>query len=208
MSGTTDRTDVDAPGPEGASSGGRPPGTAFRPTRRAATAAQALIAGQTATQLALAAAGGSHSGLFAAVVPVTALLLVGSTVAFLVWFLACRANAELLVPGSQRYTDKLAVCGFLVPVLWWIPVRATLDIRDASGSSRGTALIVGWWAAFVAKVIGSVVVDGGGYTPYDVVSGVLAAVLAIAVIRRITAGLDAAAGAGPAARPSASVPAV
>ncbi|MFF7359497.1 DUF4328 domain-containing protein [Streptomyces sp. NPDC008125] len=176
-------------------------------------AAQALIAGQTVVQLALAAAGGTGSETFRRTAPVPALLLVGSAVAFLVWFMACRTNAELLAPGSQRYTERRTLWGFLVPVLWWIPVRAALDVRDASGSTRGTGLILAWWAAFVAKTLGSAVVEGttptdGGFSPYDLVVGVLATVLAIMVIRRITAVVDAATGAGragrsPAARPAA-----
>ncbi|MGW1466719.1 DUF4328 domain-containing protein [Streptomyces sp. NPDC002308] len=205
MSGTNGRGDTDEPGP-----GGRTPGTAFRATRGPATAAQALIAGQTVVQLSIAAAGGFRSGLAAALAPVSALLLVGSAVAFLVWFLACRANAELLAPGSQRYTERFTLWGFFLPVLWWIPVRAALDIRDASGSTRGTALILWWWAAFVAKTAGSLAVDGtttpgGGSTPYDMVVGVLAAVSAILVIRLITADATAAARTPP---PTAARPAV
>ncbi|MGW2839106.1 DUF4328 domain-containing protein [Streptomyces sp. NPDC001493] len=197
----------EAPGPKQ-----RPPSGVFRETRQAARAAQVLIAGQTALQLALAAGGGAGSAAFRRTAPVSLLLLVGSAVAFLVWFLACRANAELLAPGSQRYTERLTLWGFFVPVLWWIPVRAALDIRNASGSSRGTALILWWWAAFVAKTAGSLAVDGtttpgGGSTPYDMVVGVLAAVSAILVIRLITADVDAATAAARTLPPTAARPA-
>lgn len=144
--------------------------------------------------------------------PAQTLVLFGSVIAFLLWFRACLANAELLAPGSLRYTVKLTMWSFFLPVLWWIPVRAALDIRDASGSTRGTALIYAWWAAFVAKTIGSVVVNGtaptnGGFSPYDLVVGVLATVLAILLIRRITADVDAATGAGRAVPPPAALPA-
>lgn len=205
--GTNDRTTADVPDP-----GGRPPGVAFRATGGAATAAQALIAGQTVLQLVLAAAGGTGSEAFRWTVPVSLLLLVGSAVAFLVWFLGCRANAELLAPGSQRYSEKFTLWGFFLPVLWWVPVRAALDIRDASGSTRGTALIYAWWAAFVAKTIGSVVVNATvptnpGFSAYGLVAGVLATVLAILVIRRITADVDAATGVGRAVPPTTVLPA-
>ncbi|MFD6530430.1 DUF4328 domain-containing protein [Streptomyces sp. NPDC060184] len=198
----------EAPGPEH-----RPPSGAFREIRQAARAAQALIVGQTALQLALAAVGGTGSAAFRRTAPVSLVLFLGAAAAFLVWFLACRANAELLAPGSQRYTEGLTLCGFLVPVLWWIPVRAALDIRDASGSTRGSALIIAWWAAFVAKTAGSAVVNGtgpanGGFSPYELVAGVLAAVTAVLVIRRITTDVDAATGAARPLPPTADRPAV
>ncbi|MCX5208116.1 DUF4328 domain-containing protein [Kitasatospora sp. NBC_00240] len=160
--------------------------------RRLAVAAQLLIAALTALQLALAVAGGTGSELFARSVPVLGPLFVVTVVVFLCWFRRCRLNAQCIAPGTQHHSAGLAVGAWFVPLaMWWIPRRIALDIWRAGNPAGGTWLIEAWWVAWLAKTVGSVAVGRfgvrpAGYSVYDEVVGVIAAVLAILVIQRIT----------------------
>ncbi|MFD7641686.1 DUF4328 domain-containing protein [Kitasatospora sp. NPDC059795] len=164
-----------------------------------ALAAQVLIGLETALQLVLAAAGGTRSALFRAVVPLSALLFFGSVAVFLVWFRRCRLNAELLAPGTHRYSLGWAVGAWFTPVaLLWIPRTVTLDIwRASSPAGTGVWLVNAWWAAWLAKTVGGVIVgeighNAYGYSAFDTAAGLAAAVLAVLLIRRLTAHQEAA----------------
>ncbi|MFC9327340.1 DUF4328 domain-containing protein [Kitasatospora sp. NPDC057015] len=165
--------------------------------RPLALAAQILIAAQTAAQLALAMAGGSRSEVFARTGAISGLLLLSTVIVFLCWFRRCRRNAEILAPGTHKYSGGLAVGGWFIPVaMWWIPRRVTMDIWRATGPVAGTWVIDAWWTAWLAKTVGAAIVlrmqsNLDGYSLYNQVVGVVAAALAILVIRRITAGQDA-----------------
>ncbi|MET9615624.1 DUF4328 domain-containing protein [Kitasatospora indigofera] len=173
---------------------------------RLAVAAQVLIAVQTVAQLAVAFTGGTRSKLFAQYVPISLPLMVATVVVFLCWFRRCLLNAQCVAPGTQRYSAGLAVGAWFVPVaMWWIPRRVALDIWRAGTPAGGTWLIEAWWAAWLAKTVGGAVAARSGarpygYSVYDEVVGVVAAVLAILVIRRITERQGAGARAGLAAR--------
>ncbi|MEV7776112.1 DUF4328 domain-containing protein [Kitasatospora sp. NPDC086791] len=169
-----------------------------------AVAAQVLIALQTAAQVAVGVAGGTRSELFARFVPLSLPLFVTTVVVFLCWFRRCRLNAGHFAPGTQRHSAGLAVGAWFIPVvMWWVPLRVALDIRranrpaGANPPAGGEWLINAWWVAWLGKTIGAVIAIRLGaprpypYSLYDEVVGVVAAVLAILVIRQITAGQTA-----------------
>jgi len=161
-----------------------------------AIAAQVLIAAQAAVQLLVGAVGGATSPLFRQYGVVPLLLLVATAVVFLRWFRRIRLNAEAVAPGTHKYTPGFAVGGWFIPLaMWWIPRRVALDIWRASGPADGAWLIEAWWAAWLAKTLGAAVVSRfqphpDGFSVYDQVAGVAAAVLAILVIRMVTARQD------------------
>ncbi|GJF32473.1 hypothetical protein KNE206_51730 [Kitasatospora sp. NE20-6] len=182
--------------------------------RRPALAAQVLIAVQTAVQLAGAVTVGTGSKLFAQFVPISMPLFVATVVVFLFWFRRCRLNAEHFAPGTHRYSAGLAVGAWFIPVaMWWIPRRMALDVLRANSPAGGAWVINAWWAAWLAKTVGgAIAVQLGsgpyGYSPYDAAVNVVAAVLAILVIRQVTAGQDAAVRADLAAMPFTRAPAL
>lgn len=159
---------------------------------RLALAAQVLIGAETAAQLAVAVAGGTEATFYPQAAAVSLPLFVATVVVFLCWFQRCRANAGILAPGAHRYSAGFAVGGWFIPVAtWWIPRRVALDVWRASSPADGTWLINAWWAAWLAKTVGGVVVAQAGagscgYSLYDDVVGVVAAVLAILVIQQVT----------------------
>jgi uncharacterized protein DUF4328 len=165
--------------------------------RPLARAAQVLIAAQTVAQLALAVAGGARSTTFARFAPISMVLFLAATVIFLNWFRRCRLNAELLAPGTQKYSAGFAVGSWFIPLaMWWIPRRIALDIRRAASPVGGAWLIEAWWVAWLAKTVGGgVAAQLGektyGYSLYDDVVGVVAALLAILMIQQVTAGQNA-----------------
>jgi len=181
--------------------------------RPLAVAAQLLIAVQTAAQLAVAMAGGTRSELFARTSSVSMLLLVATIVVFLCWFRRCRRNAEIFAPGTHKYPAGYAVGAWFIPLgMWWVPRRTALDVWRASGPVGGAWVIDAWWAAWLAKTVGAVIVarclpHPDGYSLYDQAAGVVAAVLAILMIRQVTARQDAMVRADLAALPFAPTPA-
>ncbi|WP_441245773.1 DUF4328 domain-containing protein [Kitasatospora sp. McL0602] len=165
--------------------------------RPLAWAAQGLIAAQTVAQLVLAAKGGTRSAFFVQSTPLSVLLFLATIVVFVCWFRRCRRNAEHFAPGTHRHSAGFAVGGWFIPVVWlWLPRRVALDIWRAGSPVGGVWLINLWWAAWLAKNLGGAIATRfeahpNGYASYDVVVGVVAAVLAILVVRQITAGQDA-----------------
>ncbi|MFD7731054.1 DUF4328 domain-containing protein [Kitasatospora phosalacinea] len=161
--------------------------------RSAATAAQAVIAAYTVAQLAVGLAGGTRAGFFAAYVLVSMVLLVGSVVFFLRWFRRCRRNAQLFDPVGHRFGPGLAVGGWFIPLAnFWMPYRITLDIWRASGPRGGEWVVNAWWVAWLVKTLGTAALmrtqaHPNGYSAFEQVSGVVAGVLAVLVIRRLTA---------------------
>ncbi|MCT9006128.1 DUF4328 domain-containing protein [Streptomyces rhizosphaerihabitans] len=160
--------------------------------RKIARVAQVLIVVYTLTQLGLWLTGGTRTTVFRMAVPLLLLATVGSAIAFLVWFRRCRENAEILAPGTQKYSPGLAVGAWFIPVaMWWIPRRVAADIVRASGVEGGTVLVNVWWGVWLVKTAGGLIAawvtgQGGGYTVYDQVAGVIAAVLVVLLIQRIT----------------------
>jgi hypothetical protein len=139
-------------------------------------------------------------------------LMTTAVAAFLTWFSHCRRNAQALSPEAVTGSGARAVAAWLIPVVnLWVPRRLVLDVRRASSpgvadTGRDEILVNTWWAAWAGHMV--VVELGraarGTPTVLLVVSEalmVVAAVLAVCVIERITtvqsAALQAAAPAGP-----------
>ncbi|WP_176993494.1 DUF4328 domain-containing protein [Nonomuraea jiangxiensis] len=131
-----------------------------------------------------------------------------AVVAFLVWLFRVRANAEILSPGGHRHTPPWLIFGWVVPIVnFWFPKQIVDDIWYASSRtpSPPRGLFNAWWAAWligtwVANVAGRLLFNAeeleslAAAARFDVVGIVLmliAAVLAIGVIRKITEAQEA-----------------
>ncbi|MFI8257530.1 DUF4328 domain-containing protein [Streptomyces filamentosus] len=177
----------------------RGPRHRFRNPAGPAVVVQSLIAAQAVLDVYIIATGGKESPwLSEELVLFPAVLQVSCRVAFLVRFHRVRCNAEVLAPNSHKYTPGFAPGAWITPLaVWWLPRRITLDIRQAGGPPRDVRLIDAWW--FVRLCHGPLsvafhflVLDVFGYrNPVDQGISILCAVLALAVVRRVTANQPA-----------------
>ncbi|WP_306328393.1 DUF4328 domain-containing protein [Streptomyces venezuelae] len=177
----------------------RGPRYRFRNPAGPAVVVQSLIATQALTDVYVIATGGAHSPWLAEdMVPWPAVLQVACWIAFLFWFHRVRCNAEVLAPGSHKYSPAFALGAWIIPLaMWWLPRRITLDIQRLGGTPRDVWLINAWWlvwlldgplsVAFHYLVLG----HWDYHNPVDESIDVLCAVLAIALVRRVTAGQPA-----------------
>ncbi|MEU0484465.1 DUF4328 domain-containing protein [Streptosporangium sp. NPDC006013] len=157
------------------------------------------------------------SGILEAVVYLVAV------VAFLVWLFRVRANAEILSPGGHRRSQPWLIFGWMVPIInFWFPKQIVDDIWYASSRvpSPPRGLFNAWWAAWligtwVTNAAVRLLFNSDGLEPlaaaarFDVVSIVLmliAAVLAIGVIRKITEAQEEHRSAAAAGMPSGGMP--
>jgi hypothetical protein len=137
--------------------------------------------------------------------------MLAAAVAFVVWFRRSRINAGSFDAGSQRMGPGWAVGGWLVPVVnLWFPKKIANDIWDASlppgadrtpGAREPRGLLNGWWTLWILTMVLGQRASGmyrdaetlteiqDAVTFYLVADGVniAAAVLAVLVVRRITA---------------------
>ncbi|MFD3531161.1 DUF4328 domain-containing protein [Streptomyces sp. NPDC058664] len=171
----------------------------FRNPNGPALVVQSLISTQALTDVSIMATGGKDSPWLAEdMVPWPAVLQVSCWIAFLFWFFRVRCNAEVLAPGSHKYTAGFAIGAWAVPLaMWWLPRRVTLDIQRVGGTPRDVWLINAWWFVWLLGGPFSIafhflVLDHFDYrNPVDQSLNMLAAILAIAVIRRVTAAQPA-----------------
>ncbi|MCK2219480.1 DUF4328 domain-containing protein [Actinomadura sp. ATCC 31491] len=143
------------------------------------------------------------------------LVFLAAAAAFLAWLARVRANAVRLSPDGHRYGRFWVVAGWVMPIGWfWIPRHVVHDVWRASAppAARGLALINLWWAAWlVAHMVSrtSWVLTGLTEDPAGTalllrldVAGIglmlVAAVLAVAVVRRVTGVQEALRRPGPA----------
>ncbi|MFE1349542.1 DUF4328 domain-containing protein [Streptomyces sp. NPDC058757] len=177
----------------------RGPRYRFRDPAGPALVVQSLIATQALADVYVIATGGKDSPwLSEGLVPLPAVLQVACWVSFLVWFRRVRHNAEVLAPGSHAHAPGFALGAWIIPLaMWWLPRRITLDIRRAGGPPRDVWLINAWWFVWLCDgpltvAFHYLVLDHFDYyNPVDQSVSVLCAVLALAVIRRVTAGQPA-----------------
>jgi hypothetical protein len=177
----------------------RGPRYRFRNPNGPALVVQSLIATSAIADVYVIATGGKDSPWLAeGMVPFPAVLQVSCWISFLVWFHLVRCNAEVLAPGSHKYTPGFAVGAWIIPLaMWWLPRRITLDIHRAGGPPRDAWLINAWWFVWLLDGPLSVafhllVLDQTDYrNPVDESLNILCAILAIAVIRRVTAAQPA-----------------
>ncbi|WP_280669258.1 MULTISPECIES: DUF4328 domain-containing protein [unclassified Kitasatospora] len=125
-------------------------------------------------------------------VTLQSLLSTATIVVFVIWFRRCRLNAQAYAPGAHKYTSGYAVGGWFIPVaMWWIPRRITVDVWRASGLA-GTWPVNVWWVAWLAKWAAVVAtpylsVDWTAFSPLIQVTNLVAAVLAVLMIQRLSA---------------------
>ncbi|NIY67077.1 protein kinase domain-containing protein [Streptomyces malaysiensis] len=133
---------------------------------------------------------------------VAALVLV---VLWLVWFRTAYINSTVLNPGRQRFGSGYAVGAWFIPVAQlWLPKQIANDVWTSSTppgpGRRGRAVLHWWWTFFVIMFLmfpvngtSEIISDNiREQRPGVIVSivddsiGILTALLAIAVVRRIT----------------------
>lgn len=131
-------------------------------------------------------------------------------VVFILWFRRARINAEVFAPDGHSLVRGWAVWGWLVPVVnLWIPRRVALDIWSASttGAHLGQAprqssgLVNAWWTLWVVSTVPTALATWShakaegpaetrqalALTLLSVLLDIAAAVLAVRVVRRLTA---------------------
>ncbi|MEU7178625.1 MULTISPECIES: DUF4328 domain-containing protein [Streptomyces] len=129
--------------------------------------------------------------------------LIATGVVFLVWFHRVRVNAEVFAPEYHAKKRGWTIWGWICPVVnLWFPRRIALDTWNASAdeNQRGAKLLNWWWALWlmtefigwaagrqyarattpeeIQRALGSVLVTDA----LDIV----AAILAILFVRRLT----------------------
>ncbi|MEV4361837.1 DUF4328 domain-containing protein [Nonomuraea sp. NPDC049625] len=125
---------------------------------------------------------------------------------FLAWLFRVRTNAVSLSLNGHRHSRAWVIAGWVMPISWfWIPKQIVDDIWRAStppGSAKG--LINAWWAAWLAAWVMtkatwgllnfSINLEGIAFALRLEVVGLglmlIAAVLAIGVIRKITSAQE------------------
>ncbi|MFE2311994.1 DUF4328 domain-containing protein [Streptomyces sp. NPDC059441] len=146
-----------------------------------------------------------HAGSVMAAVGVVQLVsLTATVVVYLVWFYRVRVNAEVFDPFGHEMGRAWTGWGWFVPLVnLWFPRRIMLNIWDASrpaGSRTSHGLVNAWWAMWIITLV----VGRAGFVSYreaetvmdlyvaagDVlfadVTGLVAAVLAVLVVLRLT----------------------
>jgi hypothetical protein len=135
-------------------------------------------------------------------------LMTAAVVLFLLWFVRCRRNAELLSPGRVPGSVGWAVLLWLIPVLnLWAPRGLVRDVQRASApdgadAGRGDLLVNVWWAAWAGHALLALAAVNlaGGTSPSLLVASesldLPAAALAVVLIQRITVRQAAGFGAG------------
>lgn len=135
--------------------------------------------------------------------------LVGTAVVFICWLRRVRANADLLVPNGHQHGAGWVIGAWITPfVQFWFPWRLVVDCWQASGPVDADgqrrpvsqSLVSLWWAAWLGSILvtrvqammersGGVDSPGSALGVELVADGlrVVAAVLAVLVVRRLTA---------------------
>jgi len=125
-------------------------------------------------------------------------------VVYLVWFMRARVNAEVFDPfGHSKKRIWAGWCWFVPIVNMWFPRRIMLDIWDASspvGSRRSHWLVNVWWTVWIVSALAArsqFTSEGSTDAPQEMhdvssqivfadVTDMVAAVLAILVVLRLT----------------------
>ncbi|MFF0080880.1 DUF4328 domain-containing protein [Streptomyces canus] len=144
------------------------------------------------------------------------LAMLACAVVFVLWLWRVRRNAEVFAPDGHDKARAWVIAGWVVPIAsLWYPRRVVVDIWDASSTGDtpdGHALINIWWTLWLlSQTIGRAL-----YTPFDVADtpqeihdsvtqtmvadglDLVAALLAAAVVLRLTRMQDEKARQGPA----------
>jgi hypothetical protein len=144
---------------------------------------------------------------------------------FVGWFYRARISAERYNPGVLRFGRGWAIGSWITPILGlWRPYQMTTDVLSASELPSGArewdrrdySLLRVWWFVFLASTISLWYTSAGNDTSIDafktrsrlVIASaslrLVAAILAIAVVMRITAANDRRRKAGGTSEPPAA----
>ncbi|MFD4716842.1 DUF4328 domain-containing protein [Streptomyces sp. NPDC058423] len=144
-------------------------------------------------------------------------VLLAAGTLFVIWFHRVRQNAEVFAPGTQRRTPGWAIGAWFIPFAHlWIPRGIAADVLRASGTdphgggSAGRGLLNAWWGAWVWAVLfdryasrtydkaqdADAIHHAAGLVMTGAVFDMVAAVLAVLFVRRLTAMQHAKAVAG------------
>ncbi|MFE4517944.1 DUF4328 domain-containing protein [Kitasatospora sp. NPDC056783] len=149
-------------------------------------------------------------GLHDAIGLLQTVAMVASAVTFIVWFHRARVNAEVFEPHGHRFKRGWAIGSWFTPVvLLWFPWQIAVDTWQASARPDESGvrlphpqpLLNLWWGTFVlSNLIGRFGAQSASSAKYaddyqDAVAWLIAsdlvevaaAVLAILVVRRLTA---------------------
>ncbi|MFJ5553311.1 DUF4328 domain-containing protein [Streptomyces sp. NPDC093225] len=141
-------------------------------------------------------------------------------IVFIVWFHRVRTNAEVFAPGADKRKRGWAIGGWFVPIAnLWIPYRIAVDTWgsstpfEADGSYRRVPLtaVNFWWGVFVlSTLVGRYASRVYGHAEtadalhsaattmlFSDALDVVAAVLAVLFVRKLTAMQHAKAAQGP-----------
>ncbi|MEH0418986.1 DUF4328 domain-containing protein [Streptomyces sp. B21-083] len=142
--------------------------------------------------------------LYAAAGVAQTVTFVATAVFYLVWFLRVRVNAEVFDPFGHSMKRGWAGWGWFVPVVClWFPRRIMLDIWDASsaaGTRASHALVNAWWTLWLIALFtdsfgsraydradtAEEIQDATGQVLFSDAVDLVAAVLAILVVLRLT----------------------
>ncbi|GAA3505398.1 hypothetical protein GCM10019016_125110 [Streptomyces prasinosporus] len=134
--------------------------------------------------------------------------LLGTATLFIIWFHRVRHNAEVFAPDTQRRTPGWAIGGWFIPFgNLWIPRGIAQDVLRASqpdpyaSEVRHRGLLNAWWGMWIASNIfdrfttaqydsaddPQAVHDAAGWLMTGSVLDIVAAVLALLLVRRLTA---------------------
>ncbi|MFF5918161.1 DUF4328 domain-containing protein [Streptomyces flavochromogenes] len=139
---------------------------------------------------------------------VSFLVYLATVVVFIVWFHRLRTNAEVWAADLQSRKPGWAIGGWFVPIgNWWIPRGIAADIWRASRTEPYAAdgkgeltLLNGWWVCFIGGSMADWISmqlykRAETVEAYDTATvwslagyalGIVAAVLAILFVRRLT----------------------
>ncbi|WP_369391458.1 DUF4328 domain-containing protein [Streptomyces sp. CG1] len=132
-------------------------------------------------------------------------VLVATAVVFLCWLWRARTNAEVFDPAGQSRARGWAIGGWFCPVVnLWFPRRIVLDVWDASapwGSRVRHGLVNSWWALWLLSLFAGRAAstmyrradsaaqlrDATRQMAFADAVDIVAAVLAVLVVCRLTA---------------------
>ncbi|MFC9114311.1 DUF4328 domain-containing protein [Streptomyces sp. NPDC057092] len=146
------------------------------------------------------------------------LALLATATVFIIWFHRVRQNAEVFAPDTQRRSAGWAIGAWFIPFAnLWIPRGIALDVLRAGepdpygGTVRHQGLLNAWWGVWIASNVfdrlatrryddaesPQAVHDATGWLITGSLLDIVAAVLAVLFVRRLTAAQNAKALAGP-----------
>ncbi|MGW0768438.1 DUF4328 domain-containing protein [Streptomyces sp. NPDC002676] len=135
---------------------------------------------------------------------VQVLALLATMTVYLCWFWRVRVNAEVFNPGGHSRSRGWTIGGWFCPVVnLWFPRRITLDIWDSSAAwaeRPGHGLVNSWWTVWIICVFAGRAADtqyrhaDGAAELHDAARmmlfsdavDIVAAVLAILVVLKLT----------------------